>query len=99
MLTQHLIVGCIVALCAVAASWSLMPALARRACARAALRLPWPAPIAVRWQRAAEAKSGCDGCRHAGASYGASRGATHGASAPPRPATIHVVRRAAHKRD
>ena len=78
---QTLLVGVIVALCALGASWSLMPGAARRACARAALRLPWPAPVAARWRQAAQAQSGCDGCKHAPAGRGA--------------APIRVVRKAA----
>ena len=80
---QTLIVAGIVALCTVSSIWILMPAAARRACARAALRLPWPAPAKLRWQRAAAARNGCAGCKHA--------------SAKPGPA-IRVVRKASTKR-
>lgn len=68
---QALIVAVIVALCALGAGWSLMPGAARRACARAALRLPWPAPVAARWRQAAQAQGGCNGCSHAPAGRGA----------------------------
>ncbi len=67
---QTLIVACIVALCTVSSIWILMPAAARRTCARAALRLPWPAPAKLRWQRTAAAQNGCAGCRHAHAKPG-----------------------------
>ena len=57
----------IVAACSVYATWSLMPAAARRSVATRLLKLPLPRPLAARMQRAATAASGCgcDGCDHA----------------------------------
>lgn len=81
MFIQSLIVSLIVAACALGATWNLMPGAARRALARRALRLPWPAPVAARWQQAATETSGCGGCKHAPANRAA--------------ASIHVVRKAA----
>lgn len=89
MLAQTVIVVVIVALCTLGAGWSLMPDAVRRACARAALRLPWPAPLGARWQRAAIAKSGCGGCRHALA--------VHGERPPSSPTTVHLVRKIANR--
>lgn len=71
MLAQELIVAVIVALCLLGAIWALLPSAARRACAGYALRLPLPAPIAARVQRATLAQGGCSGCRHASAAHGA----------------------------
>jgi len=70
LLVQELIVGLIVALCVLGAVWALLPGAARRACARHMLRLPLPAPVAARLQRAALAQGGCSGCRHASAEHG-----------------------------
>ncbi len=81
MLVQVLIVALIVVLCAASAIWNLMPAAARRACVRAALRLPWPVPVATRLQQAATETSGCGGCKHAPAKQGTP--------------SIHVVRKSA----
>ncbi len=81
MFFQTLIVSLVVVACALGATWNLMPGAARRAFARRALRLPWPARVAARWQLAATETSGCGGCKHAPA-----KGVTP---------SIHIVRKAA----
>jgi hypothetical protein len=64
MLGQWIVVGLVVAACAVYATWTLLPATARRRLAAAALAWPWPTRVAAFWRRHAEAASGCgcDGC-------------------------------------
>jgi hypothetical protein len=64
---QTLIVTLIVAGCSVYATWTLMPAAARRSVATQLLKLPLPRALVARMQRAAAARSGggCDGCDHA----------------------------------
>ena len=64
---QSLIVVMLVAGCTAYAAWTLMPAAARRALAGSMLKLPLPAVLASKLQRAAKASSGCgcDGCDHA----------------------------------
>lgn len=62
---QSLLVALIVAVCAVYAGWSLMPAAWRRSLARRLLR--WP--VLGRWravQRAAGGAAGCGGCGDCG---------------------------------
>ncbi|HEY4068195.1 MAG TPA: hypothetical protein VGM74_14950 [Burkholderiaceae bacterium] len=61
---QTLIVALVVAACSVYAAWTLMPAAARRALATAMLKLPLPAPFALKMRKAATLSSGCgcDGC-------------------------------------
>jgi hypothetical protein len=62
---QMWIVLVLVAACAVYAGWSLAPAVARRAIARAALRLPLPGFLARYFGKVAlraSAGCGCDGC-------------------------------------
>jgi hypothetical protein len=77
---QGLCVALLVAVCAAYAVWTLMPSAARRACARAALRLPLPATLAAPLQRAARPGSacGCDGCDRA--------------AAPPAAASVQTVK-------
>ena len=67
MLIQTLVVVALVLGCAVYASWTLMPAGARRLLAQHLLRLRWPSGVAARLHRHAQAASGCgcDGCDHA----------------------------------
>ena len=64
---QTLIVAMLVVACVVYASWTLMPAAARRALARSLLKLAPPEALAARLRRAAAASAGCgcDGCDHA----------------------------------
>jgi hypothetical protein len=61
---QDLVVGLIVAGCAVYAAWVLMPASWRRAAAGRTLGLPLPAPLRTRFERLARSAPGCgcDGC-------------------------------------
>ena len=68
MLAQNLIVAVLVAGCTVYAAWRLMPAMARRAIARALLELPLPAKAEAILQKALAPISGCDGCDHGSAS-------------------------------
>ena len=67
MLFQASIVALLVLGCALYATWTLMPAAARRVLARQLLRMPFPAPLAGRLRRHAQASGGCacDGCDHA----------------------------------
>jgi hypothetical protein len=58
---QNLVVGIVVALCAVYAAWTLMPASWRRATAGRLARLPAPARLRAHWQRLAQSAPGC-GC-------------------------------------
>lgn len=65
MSAQMLVVLVVVAGCAVYAGWSLAPAVARRAVAKAALRLPLPGFMARYFGQVAlraRAGCGCDGC-------------------------------------
>jgi len=65
MSAQMLVVLVVVAACAVYAGWSLAPAVARRAVAKAALRLPLPGFMARYFGQVAlraRAGCGCDGC-------------------------------------
>lgn len=64
---QTLIVALLVVACVVYASWTLMPAAARRALARSLLKLAPPEALAAKLRRAATASAGCgcDGCDHA----------------------------------
>jgi ferrous iron transport protein B len=61
---QGLLVALLVTGCCLYAAWTLMPSAARRALARALLKLPLPAPLAKRLGRTAKASAGCgcDGC-------------------------------------
>lgn len=64
---QHLVVGLLVALCAVYALWSLMPVALRRPLAGWLLRVPGlgrAGPLAGVLRRAAAGPNacGCDGC-------------------------------------
>ena len=62
VVVQWIVVGVLVAACAVYAAWTLSPAAARRRVATAALAWHWPA--AAFWSRHAQAPAGCgcDGC-------------------------------------
>ncbi|MDZ7864658.1 DUF6587 family protein [Acidovorax sp.] len=65
MSAQMLVVLVVVAACAVYAGWSLAPAVARQAVAKAALRLPLPGFMARYFGQVAlraRAGCGCDGC-------------------------------------
>jgi len=64
MFAQHLAVAAIVGVCALYAVWRLMPSMARRRVAAAALRLPLPGWLAAPLRRTVQAPSacGCDGC-------------------------------------
>lgn len=62
---QMLVVLVVVATCTLYAGWSLAPAVARRALAQAALRLPLPGFMARYFGKVvlrASAGCGCDGC-------------------------------------
>ena len=61
---QSSIVALLVIGCSAYAAWALMPTVARRGLAKQLLRVRWPAPLALRLQRAASTASGCgcDGC-------------------------------------
>jgi hypothetical protein len=61
---QNLIVALIVSACTGYAVWVLMPSALRRATAQRVQHWPWPAAVAMRVRRAAQATSGCacDGC-------------------------------------
>jgi hypothetical protein len=61
---QGLAVGLVVLGCTLYAVWALLPRMLRRAVAQRAAKWPWPQPLAIRLQRAAQASSGCgcDGC-------------------------------------
>ena len=67
MLIQTLIVAALVLGCALYATWTLMPAAARRGLAQRLLRMPLPAAVAARLRRHATSSGGCacDGCDHA----------------------------------
>ena len=82
MLIQTSIVAALVLGCAVYATWTLLPAAARRVLARQLLRMPWPAGVAARLRRHAQASGGCacDGC---------DRAATPRDSAQPQPIRLH----------
>ena len=69
MLFQTSIVALLVLGCALYATWTLMPAAVRRALARQLSRMHFPAPLARRLRRHAQATGGCacDGCDHAAA--------------------------------
>ena len=69
------------------AAWTLMPAAARRALARATLRLPLPDALAARLRRAAQGTSGCGcaGCDHAAVKPGDGDGKV----IPAQPITFH----------
>ena len=75
MLSQTAAVALIVGACLIYATWTLLPAAARRTLARSLLRLPLPAVLAQRFTRAARAASGCacDGCDRAPAAATAPR--------------------------
>ena len=64
MWLQSLVVTLLVALCSVYATWTLMPAVLRRALATTLLSLPmkFPAALAARLRQAAQAASGCGAC-------------------------------------
>jgi len=64
MVLQELVVAVLVVACSAYATWTLMPAAARRGVAVALLKLPLPAAIALRLRKHAVASSGCgcDGC-------------------------------------
>ncbi|MEO7338117.1 MAG: DUF6587 family protein [Caldimonas sp.] len=64
MSLQSIVVALLVVACATYASWTLMPATARRAIARSLLKRAWPDAITRRLQRHVDAGSGCgcDGC-------------------------------------
>ncbi|CAN7316797.1 MULTISPECIES: DUF6587 family protein [unclassified Acidovorax] len=65
MNVQMLVVLAVVTACALYAGWSLAPAVARRALAQAALRLPLPGFMARYFGKVvlrASAGCGCDGC-------------------------------------
>jgi len=84
---QSWIVALLVIGCTGYAAWALMPAAARRALARAMLRLPLPDAPAARLRRAAQATSGCGcaGCDHAAAKPGEGEGKV----IPAQPITFH----------
>ena len=93
-MTQTIVVALLVTGCAVYATWTLLPAAARRALARSLSALP--APDRVRgWLRAravATHSCGCDGCDKApGApkAHAAEAAATRAAALTPRPIRIH----------
>jgi ferrous iron transport protein B len=64
MIFQSLIVVVLVVACSVYATWTLMPASARRGLALSLLKLPLHALLARRLRKHAVASSGCgcDGC-------------------------------------
>ena len=64
---QTLIVALLVIGCSTYATWTLMPAAARRAIASWLLKLPLPDAFAAKMRKAATVSSGCgcDGCDHA----------------------------------
>lgn len=66
MLAQAVIVALLVLGCAVYATWTLLPASARRVVAQTLLKRPLPERFAMRLRKHAEAPSGCgcDGCDH-----------------------------------
>ncbi|MFO6420558.1 DUF6587 family protein [Hylemonella sp. W303a] len=84
---QTVVVALIVIACSVYAAQALLPAALRRALARwLALWPRWPAPLARRLQRAANAPQagcGCDGCDRPATA------AQRGAASQP----IHILRR------
>jgi hypothetical protein len=84
MFAQNLAVAAIVGACALYAVWRLMPSMARRAVATAALRLPLPGWLAAPLQRTAQATDacGCAGCDSTVAKPGAAQ-----------PLTFHPRRR------
>ncbi|HEV7914329.1 MAG TPA: DUF6587 family protein [Albitalea sp.] len=59
---QAVIVGMIVAGCAVHAAWRLMPPSLRRLLAAALLKLSWPERLARPLRLAARPAAGCGGC-------------------------------------
>ena len=61
---QALVVALLVVGCSVYATWTLMPAAARRAIASMLLKLPLPNAVAQKVRKAATVSSGCgcDGC-------------------------------------
>jgi hypothetical protein len=61
---QTWIVALLVVGCTAYASWTLMPAAARRAIASTLLKLPLPEAFAAKMRKAATVSSGCgcDGC-------------------------------------
>ena len=67
---QSIVVTLLVLGCSARAAWTLMPAAARRALARAMLRWPLPEPLAARLRASALPASGCatgcGSCDHAG---------------------------------
>jgi hypothetical protein len=67
MLIQTLIVALLVLGCAVYATWTLLPAAARRTAARALLKRRLPEPLAARLRKHSADSAGacgCDGCDH-----------------------------------
>lgn len=66
MLAQTVIVALLVLGCAVYATWTLLPADARRPIAKALLKLQLPGKLAQVMRKHAEAANscGCDGCDH-----------------------------------
>jgi hypothetical protein len=64
MNTQIVVVALLVAGCTAYAAWTLMPHAARRAIARALLKLPLPTVASTRLQKhlAEPSGCGCDGC-------------------------------------
>ena len=75
MLFQTSVVALLVLGCAVYATWTLMPAAARRVLAQRLLRMPWPAGVAARLARHAKSSGSCacDGCDRAAPPRGASQ--------------------------
>ena len=64
MIVQSLVVGVVVTVCSLYATWTLIPGAARRAIAQALLKLPLHDVVAQRLRKHAVAASGCgcDGC-------------------------------------
>jgi hypothetical protein len=72
---QDLLVGVIVLACTVYAMWALIPAVMRRSLAGRFARWPLPVPLVRRFQKVADAGSGC-GCN------GCDRGSAPAAKSP-----------------
>jgi len=59
---QSVIVAVLVLGCAIYATWTLLPASARRSVALALLKQRLPGPVAILLRKHAQASTGCGGC-------------------------------------
>ena len=66
MSAQNLIVALLVLACSAYATWTLMPAAARRALAMRLLKWPLPTPLRRPFQKAMKPAGACGGCDNCG---------------------------------